>query len=138
MALIAAGRGLFSFRLQDNGVVSLKFGSAPYRLVGMAPDDFPQVVPAAQANWIRFEAKTLREMLAATSFAISHDETRYALNGETHGSWPGGADWAETSASPRRSPFRWSHRHSVGTPPKQSTDERPCDAANGRATVRAP
>src|SRR5204863_10027983 len=48
---------------------------------GMAPDDFPPMVPAAQANWIRLESKMLREMLAATSFAISHDETRYALNG---------------------------------------------------------
>jgi len=38
-------------------------------------------VPSAQAAWIKLEAKTLREMLAATSFAISHDETRYALNG---------------------------------------------------------
>jgi len=74
---------------------------------------------------IRFEAKTLREMLAATSFSISHDETRYALNGETHGSWPGGADWAETSASSRRSPFRSSNRHSVGTPPKQSNRRTP-------------
>jgi DNA polymerase-3 subunit beta len=38
-------------------------------------------VPAAGATWIRLEARTLREMLAATSFAVSHDETRYALNG---------------------------------------------------------
>ena len=41
----------------------------------------PPVVPASQANWIKLEAKTLFEMLTATSFAISHDETRYALNG---------------------------------------------------------
>src|SRR5207249_3729294 len=70
-----------SLRVQDNASVSLKCGSASYKLVGMAPDDFPPVVPSAQAAWIRLEAKTLREMLAATSFAISHDETRYALNG---------------------------------------------------------
>src|SRR5256712_2504497 len=68
-------------RVQDNASVSLKCGTASYKLVGMAPDDFPPVVPAAQATWIKLEAKTLREMLAATSFAISHDETRYALNG---------------------------------------------------------
>src|SRR5438309_4507608 len=70
-----------TLRVHDNAAVSLKCGSASYKLVGMAPDDFPPVVPAAQANWIKLEAKTLREMLAATSFAISHDETRYALNG---------------------------------------------------------
>jgi DNA polymerase-3 subunit beta len=70
-----------ALRVQDNATVSLKCGTAAYKLVGMAPDDFPPVVPAAQAAWIKLEAKTLREMLAATSFAVSHDETRYALNG---------------------------------------------------------
>src|SRR5438477_651694 len=70
-----------SLRVQDNAAVSLKCGTASYKLVGMAPDDFPPVVASAQAAWIKLEAKTLREMLAATSFAISHDETRYALNG---------------------------------------------------------
>ena len=52
-----------------------------YRLVGMAPDDFPAVVPAAPPAWLRMEAGMLREMLAQTSFAISHDESRFALNG---------------------------------------------------------
>jgi len=31
--------------------VSLKCGTASYKLVGMAPDDFPPVVPSAQAAW---------------------------------------------------------------------------------------
>jgi DNA polymerase III subunit beta len=39
------------------------------------------VVAAEKAVWLKIEAKTLREMLAQTSFAVSHDETRYALNG---------------------------------------------------------
>jgi DNA polymerase III sliding clamp (beta) subunit (PCNA family) len=30
---------------------------------------------------VSLDAKTLRDMLAQTSFAVSHDETRYALNG---------------------------------------------------------
>jgi len=34
---------------------------------------------------------------------------------ETRASLPGGADWAETSASSSSSPFRSSNRHSVGT-----------------------
>ena len=34
---------------------------------------------------------------------------------ETRASWPGGADWVETSASSSSSPFRSSNRHSVGT-----------------------
>jgi DNA polymerase-3 subunit beta len=47
----------------------------------MAPDDFPPVVPAEKATWLKIDGKTLREMLLQTSFAVSHDETRYALNG---------------------------------------------------------
>ena len=70
-----------TLKVQDNAAVSLRCGSAAYKLVGLAADDFPPVVPAAPSGWLTIEAKTLREMLAQTSFAISHDETRYALNG---------------------------------------------------------
>jgi len=70
-----------NMRVQDNAGVALKCGTASYKLVGMAPDDFPPVVPAEKAAWLKIEGKTLREMLAQTSFAVSHDETRYALNG---------------------------------------------------------
>ncbi len=70
-----------SVKVADNAAVTLRCGGATYKLVGLAPDDFPPVVPASPTAWITLEAKTLREMLTETSFAVSHDETRYALNG---------------------------------------------------------
>jgi DNA polymerase-3 subunit beta len=70
-----------ALKVQENAAVSLKCGGVTYRLVGMAPDDFPPVVPATPAAWLTLEARLLREMLGQTSFAVSHDETRYALNG---------------------------------------------------------
>src|ERR671919_1244888 len=70
-----------ALRVGDNAGVSLKCGGVTYKLVGMPPDDFPPVVPASPGAWLTLEAKTLRDMLMQTSFAISHDETRYALNG---------------------------------------------------------
>ena len=70
-----------TLKVGDNAAVSLRCGGVSYRLVGLAPDDFPPVVPAAPSSWIPIEARTLREMLQQTSFAISHDENRYALNG---------------------------------------------------------
>jgi DNA polymerase III subunit beta len=70
-----------ALKVTDNVTVSLRCGGATYRLVGLAPDDFPPVVPAAPQSWVTLEAKLLREMLGQTSFAVSHDETRYALNG---------------------------------------------------------
>ncbi|HEY4658345.1 MAG: DNA polymerase III subunit beta [Candidatus Rokubacteria bacterium RIFCSPHIGHO2_12_FULL_73_22] len=70
-----------ALRVGENATVSLRCGGATYKLVGLAPDDFPAVVPATPASWVTLDARTLREMLAQTKFAVSHDETRYALNG---------------------------------------------------------
>jgi DNA polymerase-3 subunit beta len=70
-----------ALKVGDNAGVSLKCGGVTYRLVGMPPDDFPPVVPASPGAWVTLEAKVLRDMLTQTSFAVSHDETRYALNG---------------------------------------------------------
>lgn len=70
-----------TLKVGDNATVSLRCGGVSYRLVGLAPDDFPPVVPASPSTWIPIESRTLREMLQQTSFAISHDENRYALNG---------------------------------------------------------
>jgi len=70
-----------SLKVGDNAAVGLRCGGSSYRLVGLASDDFPAVVPAAPAAWLTVEAKMLREMLAQTTFAISHDESRFALNG---------------------------------------------------------
>src|SRR2546427_6897912 len=69
-----------ALKVTDNASVSLRCAGATYKLVGLSPDDFPPVVPASPASWVSLDTKTLREMLAQTSFAISHDETRYALN----------------------------------------------------------
>ncbi|PYN31867.1 MAG: DNA polymerase III subunit beta [Candidatus Rokuibacteriota bacterium] len=70
-----------ALKVSENVTVSLRCGGATYRMVGLAPDDFPPVVPASPQSWVSIEAKMLREMLTQTSFAVSHDETRYALNG---------------------------------------------------------
>jgi DNA polymerase-3 subunit beta len=70
-----------SLKVGENAGVTMRCAGVSYRLVGMAPDDFPAVVPAAPPAWLRMEAGMLREMLAQTSFAISHDESRFALNG---------------------------------------------------------
>ena len=70
-----------TLKVGDNAGVSLRCAGVTYKLVGMPPDDFPAVVPASPSAWLTLEAKILRDMLTQTSFAISHDETRYALNG---------------------------------------------------------
>jgi DNA polymerase-3 subunit beta len=70
-----------AMKVGDSAAVTIRCGGVNFRLVGMAPEDFPAVVPAAPPAWLRMDAKTLREMLGQTSFAVSHDESRFALNG---------------------------------------------------------
>ncbi len=70
-----------SIRVQDNAWVALRCGGVAYKLVGLTPEDFPAVGSADAAAWISLDGKVLRDMLAQTSFAVSHDESRYALNG---------------------------------------------------------
>jgi DNA polymerase-3 subunit beta len=71
-----------ALKLGDAGAVTLRCGGVTYRLPGLPADDFPSVVPAiAPEAWLALDARTLREMLAQTHFAISHDETRPSLNG---------------------------------------------------------
>jgi len=70
-----------TLKVGDSAAVTLRCAGVNYRLVGMAPDEFPAVVPAAAPAWLMLEARTLREMLAQTAFAVSHDESRFALNG---------------------------------------------------------
>lgn len=70
-----------SLKLQENAWVGLRCGGVAYKLVGLPPGDFPEVRAASAGSWVSLDGKLLREMLAQTSFAISHDESRYALNG---------------------------------------------------------
>src|SRR5207249_1378233 len=61
-----------TMKVGENAAVSLRCGGVAYKLVGLAPDDFPPVVPVATKAWVAVDAKILRDMLAQTSFAISH------------------------------------------------------------------
>ena len=70
-----------SLKVQENAWVALRCGGASYKLVGLTPEDFPAVGEGATARWITVDGKLLRDMLGQTSFAMSHDENRYALNG---------------------------------------------------------
>jgi DNA polymerase-3 subunit beta len=76
--LPAAG---LTLKVMEGAAVNLRCGGASYRLVGLPPDDFPAVVPAAPPAWLTVEGALLRGMLAQTTFAISHDEARFALTG---------------------------------------------------------
>jgi DNA polymerase III subunit beta len=70
-----------SLKVQDNAWVALRCGGVSYKLVGLSAAEFPAVATGTAAAWITLDGKLLRDMLAQTIFAVSHDESRYALNG---------------------------------------------------------
>ncbi len=46
----------------------------------LSPDDFPNI-PEVKGREIKIDGSTLKHMVKKTSFAVSHEETQYMLNG---------------------------------------------------------
>ncbi len=64
-----------------NNYAEITSGPAHYKIVGMAPEEFPKLPKEENAPLVKIGGATLLEMIKKTSFAISTDETRYILNG---------------------------------------------------------
>jgi DNA polymerase-3 subunit beta len=66
---------------EDNAWVRLRSGRAHFRMVGLPKEDFPDIPAYASKDALMIDRRSVMEMIQKTSFAISHDQTRYALNG---------------------------------------------------------
>ena len=64
-----------------NNYAEITSGAAHYKIVGMAPEEFPRLPKEENATLVKVSGPTLLEMIRKTQFAISTDETRYILNG---------------------------------------------------------
>jgi DNA polymerase-3 subunit beta len=67
-------------RLQNN-YVEITSGPAHFKIVGMAPEEYPKLPREENAPLVKINGAVLLEMIRKTAFAISTDETRYILNG---------------------------------------------------------
>ncbi|OGQ56816.1 MAG: DNA polymerase III subunit beta [Deltaproteobacteria bacterium RIFCSPLOWO2_02_FULL_50_16] len=56
-------------------------GRSEFKVVAMKADDFPSVMEGGTNSFTPLEGSLLLEMVEKTAYAISSDETRYALNG---------------------------------------------------------
>jgi DNA polymerase-3 subunit beta len=71
-----------SVTVDDLNVMTLRAGDkVQCSLRGMAPGDFPRFPKIEAADTVQLPIKELNDMLRATSYAVSRDETRYVLNG---------------------------------------------------------
>ncbi|HXH64602.1 MAG TPA: DNA polymerase III subunit beta [Mariprofundaceae bacterium] len=65
----------------DEGFLNIQSGRAKFRLSILAPEDFPDLKLDGDGITIHVPGHELADMIAATSFAMSQDETRQYLTG---------------------------------------------------------
>jgi DNA polymerase III subunit beta len=68
-------------RRAQNNWLELRSGSAEFRIVGLAAEDFPALPRFEKVAFVTVPPRSVLEMIALTDFAASTDETRYNLNG---------------------------------------------------------
>ena len=69
------------FKMRDGNWVDIKCGKSKFKIVGLSPEEFPDLPKRGTGETKRTDASVIREMIEKTAFAMSSDETRYNLNG---------------------------------------------------------
>ncbi len=70
--------------LKKGQSIHLEAGKSYFKLMGLSREDFPQLPESTQGkggDYIKLPQNKLKQMIQLTSFAMSHDESRYVLNG---------------------------------------------------------
>lgn len=73
--------GNVNILVRKNNMVIIESQKCHFKLMGLPKDEFPKLPTLEDKKVVKIEQKTLKRMLNLTHFAISHDETRYILNG---------------------------------------------------------
>jgi DNA polymerase-3 subunit beta len=73
--------GMVSLNTKKNNIVDIQLENCEFRLIGLPKEEFPKLPEFKDKDIIVLEQEVLREMLYLTAFAVSHEETRYVLNG---------------------------------------------------------
>ena len=73
--------GVVEIAVAKNNAVNIKAGKAAFKIMGLAKDDYPKLPEPNLKEAIEIDQAVFKECLSLTVFAISHDETRYVLNG---------------------------------------------------------
>ena len=67
--------------VRKNNMVTIDCKKAFFKVMGLSKEEFPKIPSIKDKEIIVMEQAMLKNMLCMTSFAVSHDETRYILNG---------------------------------------------------------
>lgn len=70
-----------SVSVKKNNLVNIDCEKSSFKIMGLPKEEFPQLPEFKNKDTISLPQKKLKNMIKMTKFAISHDETRYMLNG---------------------------------------------------------
>jgi len=66
---------------KKNNQIDIEGQNCRFKLIGLPKEEFPKFPEFKEKESIRIQQKIFKEMLRLTSFAVSHEESRYILNG---------------------------------------------------------
>ena len=64
----------------ENNLLTFKNENIWVKILTLSPEEFPSI-PEVKGKEIKISGEKLKEMIKKTSFSVSHEETRYMLNG---------------------------------------------------------
>jgi DNA polymerase-3 subunit beta len=67
--------------MQENNSMSIESGTAKFRLLGLPAEDYPTLPTVNVSEGYTMPLDELKTMVAKVKFAITHEETRFQLNG---------------------------------------------------------
>lgn len=67
--------------LQENNSMLIESGTAKFRLLGLPAEDYPTLPTVNVADGYSIQLAELKTMVGKVKFAITHEETRFQLNG---------------------------------------------------------
>ncbi|HUP46715.1 MAG TPA: DNA polymerase III subunit beta [Thermoanaerobaculia bacterium] len=67
--------------MQENNSVLIEAGTAKFRLLGLPAEDYPTLPTVSVSEAYTLPLEELKTMVAKVKFAITHEETRFQLNG---------------------------------------------------------
>ncbi len=73
--------GVVALSTRKNNIVDIQLENCEFKLMGLPKEEFPKLPDFKEKNEVTFGQAALKQMLQMTAFAISHEETRYVLNG---------------------------------------------------------
>lgn len=73
--------GDISVHAKKNNQIDIEGTNVRFKLIGLPKEEFPKFPEFNSKENVQIEQTVLREMLRLTSFAVSHEESRYVLNG---------------------------------------------------------